>query len=168
MSRMPNMLLLGATLSIVLPGDAVAAPSDRPVATAPPWLRGEAGSLRFARAYGDHMVLAAAPKQAQVWGFAPAGAAVTVTLTAAATAQVLHEGKATADADGMWKHLLTPTKAGSAAHATSSRSCACRRMPTPGITAQPSDARDASRPSKSKRPTLRARTVSPKYYLVSL
>ena len=34
----------------------------------------------FARVHGDGMVLAAAPKQAMVWGFCDEGAAVTVSL----------------------------------------------------------------------------------------
>lgn len=72
--------------------------------------------FRFALAYGDHMVLQAAPRRSQVWGFAPAGAVVSVTLTSSVQQQVLHEGNVTADASGMWKHLLPPTKAGAVAH----------------------------------------------------
>ena len=39
--------------------------------------------FRFALAYGDHMVLQAAPKQANIWGYGPVGANVTLTLTKA-------------------------------------------------------------------------------------
>ena len=93
--------------------------------------------FRFALAYGDHMVLQAAPKQANVWGYGPAGATVTVTLTKAATqaalassadtapqtqtqtqttTTTLYTGVATVGDDGSWQHALPATAAGSEPH----------------------------------------------------
>ena len=81
--------------------------------------------FRFALAYGDHMVLQAAPKQPSVWGFASAGATVSVTLSKSASNQVVYTGDVTVGADGTWKHFLPATSAGSTAYkisATSSNS----------------------------------------------
>ena len=72
--------------------------------------------FRFALAYGDHMVLQASPKQAQVWGFAPAGEAVTLTLSVMYSQSVVHTSQVTTDATGIWRHLLPSTVAGSLAH----------------------------------------------------
>ena len=110
---LPAALCLAATLS-----QAAADPAADPSHLA--WTGRDAAApapFRFALLYSDHMVLQAEPKRAQVWGFAQAGATVTVTLaSASAQQQFLHIGNATADASGMWKHLLPPTKAGSAVH----------------------------------------------------
>jgi sialate O-acetylesterase len=83
--------------------------------------------FRFALAYGDHMVLQAAPKQANIWGYGPVGANVTLTLTKATASlatsadtapqtTTLYTGVATVGDDGSWQHALPATAAGSDPH----------------------------------------------------
>eukprot|EP01051_Picozoa_sp_SAG22_P005111 SAG22_NODE_295_length_12850_cov_9.179202_10_plen_222_part_00 len=85
----------------------------------PEWVHGGRGgdggapaaALRFARAYGDHMVLAASPKHASVWGYAAPGAAVKVQVAA-----IGHTADVKAGADGTWKIYLPPVPASNTAH----------------------------------------------------
>ena len=73
--------------------------------------------FRFAKAYGNHMVLEAAPRSASVWGFAPtAGATVHVTVSAADSDELLHAVEAVAGPDLAWKAFLPPVEAGQAPH----------------------------------------------------
>ena len=68
-------------------------------------------AFRFANTQGDHMVLQQAPAKAQVWGFAAAGASVTVTSTASGAAPVT----VSAGADGTWAAALAPVAASTTA-----------------------------------------------------
>ena len=88
-------------------------------------------AFRFALAYGDHMVLQAAPKLAQVWGWAPPHATVTIDLSRStelpvpnATAAATYHGSSTADANGMWTHLLPAMPAGAEAYMVEANSSA--------------------------------------------
>jgi sialate O-acetylesterase len=89
-------------------------------ATTPGWVG--TTTLRFSRAYGDHMVLAGSPKRASVWGWGSPGDTVTVTvaahLTHQATHSTAHEAAApvVVGADGQWKAFLTPIAAGATPH----------------------------------------------------
>ena len=60
--------------------------------------------FRFATVYSDHMVLQREPSQASIWGFASAGASVSVK-AGVATATT------TANADGIWRASLPPQPA---------------------------------------------------------
>jgi sialate O-acetylesterase len=90
-------------------------------ATTPGWVRGDAGTLRFSRAHGDHMVLAAAPKKASVWGFGEAGQTVTVVVSSAVAA-VDAATQAVVGADGQWKSFLAPVAAGATPHTVTATS----------------------------------------------
>ena len=68
-------------------------------------------AFRFANTQGDHMVLQQAPAKAQVWGFAAAGASVTVTSTASGAAPVT----VSAGADGTRAAALAPVVASTTA-----------------------------------------------------
>ncbi|KAF6721656.1 Sialate O-acetylesterase [Oryzias melastigma] len=66
------------------------------------------GSLRFASYYGDHMVLQKAPQRAVLWGYAPPGSKVTVSLCG----PVKQRRACTAVTQGIWQVLLDPVDAG--------------------------------------------------------
>lgn len=117
---LPARLLLLLLAVASLPGARAAATTLRPL----PWA-GRAATppapFRFARAYGDHMVLKAAPSTAQVWGYAPPNATVNVTVTAAATGDGRLAGPQTHRAvaratDGQWTVSLDPVAAGATPH----------------------------------------------------
>ena len=93
-------------------------------AQTPEWVRGDlaAGQLAFARAYGDHMVLAAAPAKASVWGYGPPGTAVRVDAAREGESSVVVTADAVAGTDGTWKAYLSPVAAGSAAHTVTATS----------------------------------------------
>ena len=114
-----------------------AAAAGLAAATSPPrrspgWVRGELGpgQLAFARAYGDHMVLAAAPAKASVWGYGTPGTTVRVSAAAEGSGTVA-EAEAAVGADGTWKVYLPPVAATAAAHtvtATASGSGQSQRL----------------------------------------
>ena len=66
-------------------------------------------AIRFANSYGEHMVLQHGGSGANVWGFAPAGSQVTLTLGTAA-AGVIASVQAHAAADGTWDVVLPPQR----------------------------------------------------------
>jgi hypothetical protein len=72
-------------------------------------------AFRLASTFGDGMVLAAAPKQAMVWGFCEPGATVTVALDGAAAAATVGPDHATGNAT-TWRALLPATAAGFTNH----------------------------------------------------
>ena len=116
MARAATLLpaLLGALLSIGAAG----------AQTTPGWARGELapGQLAFARAYGDHMVLAAGPAKASVWGYGSPGTTVRVSAAQEAEGSVVSTADAVVGADGTWKAYLPPVAAGSAAHTVTATS----------------------------------------------
>lgn len=64
-------------------------------------------TFRFAQVYNDHMVLQAAPKRAQIWGYAAPNATVSIKLAQDSLQDTaLHEGNTTAAADGTWTYLF--------------------------------------------------------------
>ena len=87
------------------------------VAGTPGWVRGDVGVLRFSRAHGDHMVLAAAPKKATVWGFGEAGQTVTIVVSSYPTGDgVAAVSQTVVGSDGQWKSFLAPVAAGATPH----------------------------------------------------
>uniref|UniRef100_A0A3P9I405 Sialic acid acetylesterase n=1 Tax=Oryzias latipes TaxID=8090 RepID=A0A3P9I405_ORYLA len=79
-------------------------------------LRGCDGSLRFASYYGDHMVLQKAPQRAVLWGYAPAGERVTISLSG----PVKQKRACTSATQGIWRVLLDPVDAGGPYNVTAS------------------------------------------------
>lgn len=76
-----------------------------------------ASPLQWSSSLGDHMVLQQAPKASAVWGYAPAGSKVTVSV--ASTSQLLFATTEVASSTGSFRALLPPqpsSPAGKAAH----------------------------------------------------
>jgi len=139
------LLLLCSTMAVTASGNSAAKAAYGPISMPPlppprvlAW-EGRQGApapvFRFAKAYGSHMVLAAAPKRASVWGYAAPGAVVNVTVTMATSEQPhiaqqqprqqqqrprsrrrQQQHAVVADPDGAWKVYLDPVEAGPAPH----------------------------------------------------
>ena len=86
------------------PGCAAPAPAPPPI------------PFGFAKALGDGMVLAAAPKQAMVWGFCDAGASVDVSIDGGATVKAAIGPDQATGALTTWRLKLPATKASFANH----------------------------------------------------
>ena len=84
--------------------------------SSPRWVWPRAGELAFAKAYGDHMVLAAAPSKSSVWGYGEPGTQVTVSALAVADGREVAAAEAMVAEDGTWKVLLAPVTTSSMAH----------------------------------------------------
>ena len=72
--------------------------------------------FRFATSFGSNMVLAAAPKQSIIWGYAPIGSGpvkvnVKVSLSANHSGHMVATAPAPVAADGSWKAVLDKTPA---------------------------------------------------------
>jgi hypothetical protein len=110
------LLLLLLSLLAASLGTAAAAP------VAAGWMRPGSGEIAFAKAYGDHMVLAAAPAKSSVWGYGPPGTTVKVAAASEAAAvggtaaAVVAEAQVEVKADGTWKAFLPPVSASATAH----------------------------------------------------
>ena len=90
-----------AIIAVLAAPAAAGPPPPPPPPPAPPL-----PAFRFAEVYSDHMVLQRAPSTASVWGFAPAGASVSLKAGAAAAS-------ATASAAGVWRASLPAQPASS-------------------------------------------------------
>lgn len=112
---MATIALWSALLLPVLLTPAV----DAAGTAAPRWVRPRTSELAFAKAYGDHMVLASAPNKSSVWGYGPPGTTVTVSASDAADGREVAAAQVPVSADGTWKVLLAPVPASSTAHTIS-------------------------------------------------
>lgn len=102
--------------ALLLPMLLTVARVDAAGTEAPRWVRPLTGELAFAKAYGDHMVLASAPNKSSVWGYGPPGTAVTVSALVAADGREVAVAEVPVSADGTWRVLLAPVPASSTAH----------------------------------------------------
>lgn len=108
----PTSAVMLWTLALLLTAGVVDAAST----ASPRWVRPRAGELAFAKAYGDHMVLAAAPSKSSVWGYGEPGTKVTVSALAAADGREVAAAEAVVAEDGTWKVLLAPVTTSSMSH----------------------------------------------------
>ena len=60
----------------------------------------ESARFRFGQAFSSHMVLAAAPRNASLWGYATPQATVSIEVDG------VHAGSARANGDGLWRVVL--------------------------------------------------------------
>jgi sialate O-acetylesterase len=95
---LPKLVALGALLNVTL---AVLA---------------SASSVRFARTYGDDMVLQHGGSGASIWGYAPPGENVSVAVKSTLNGVLLGNVSSEAADDGTWQAVLPPQPPGNNKH----------------------------------------------------